>query len=57
MWEVLLSCVGKEVKVNAGNNKVMVLGGGEGFEWEVCADGIRSEHVSEFKYFRFVLAE
>ena len=31
-------------------NKVMVLGGEEGLECEVCMDGIRLEHISEFKY-------
>ena len=38
------------LKVNAGNTKVMVLGGKEGLEFEVCVDGIRLEHVSKFKY-------
>ena len=33
------------LKVNAGKNKVMVLGGDEGLEWEACLDGIRLEHV------------
>ena len=28
----------------------MVLGGEEGLEWEVCVDGMRLDHVSEFKY-------
>ena len=38
------------LEVNAGKSKVMVLGGEEGLECEVCVDGIRLEHVSEFKY-------
>ena len=29
---------------------MIVLGGEEGLEFEVCIDGIRLEHVSEFKY-------
>ena len=37
------------LKVNAGKTKVMVLGGEEGLECEVCVNGI--EHVSEFKCF------
>ena len=28
----------------------MVFGGEEGFECEVCVDGIRLEHVLELKY-------
>ena len=39
------------LKVNAGKCKVIVLGGEEGMECEFCVDGIRLEHVSEFKYF------
>ena len=35
----------------------MVLGGKKGLEWEVCVDGIRVEHVSEFKYLGCVLGE
>ena len=35
----------------------MVLGGEEGLECEVCVDGIRLEHVSEFKYLGCVLDE
>ena len=33
------------MKVNAGKSKVMVLGGEEGLQGEVCVDGIRLEHV------------
>ena len=50
-------CRRKVLKVNAGKNKVMVLGGEEGLECEVCVDGIRLEHVSEFKYLGCVLDE
>ena len=35
----------------------MVFGGEEGLECEVCVDGIRLEHVSEFKYLACVLNE
>ena len=34
----------------AGKSKVMVLGWEEMLECEVYVDGIRLEHVSEFKY-------
>ena len=43
-------CMRRGLKVNAGKSKVMVLGGEEGLECEVCIDGIRLERVSEFKY-------
>ena len=36
------------LKVNGGKSKVMVLGGEEGLECEVCVDGIRIEHASVF---------
>ena len=35
----------------------MLLGGKERLECEVCVDGIRLEHVSEYKYLRCVLDE
>ena len=38
-------------------NKVMVLGGEEELECEVCADEIRLEDVSEFKYSECVMEE
>ena len=41
----------KGLKINAGKSKVMVLNGEEGLECEVYINGIRLEHVSEFKYF------
>ena len=50
-------CRRRGLKVNAGKSKVIVLGGGEGLECEVCVDGIRSEHVSEFKYLVCILDE
>ena len=43
-------CRGRGLKVNAGKNKVMLLGGEEGSECEVCVNGIRLEQVSIFKY-------
>ena len=45
------------LKVNAGNSKMIVLGGEEGLEYEFCVDGIRLEDVSEFKYLGCVLDE
>ena len=47
----------KGLKVNAGKSKVMVLAGEEGLEYEIFVDGIRLEHVSEFKYVEWVLDE
>ena len=38
------------LKVNESKKKVMVLGGEERLECDVCVGGIRLEHVSEFKY-------
>ena len=43
------------LKVNAGKSKVMLLGGEEGLECEVCINRIRLEHGSEFKYLGFIL--
>ena len=48
-------CRRRGLKVNAGKSKVMVLNGKEGLECEVYVDGICLEHVSEFKYFGYVL--
>ena len=50
-------CGRRELKVNPGKNKVMVLNGEEGLECEFHVDGIRLEYVSEFKYFGCVLNE
>ena len=50
-------CKRRGLKFNAGKSKVMVLGGEEGLECDVCLDGIRLEHVSEFKYLGYVLDE
>ena len=42
-------CRRRSLKVNASKSKVIVLGWEEGLECEVCVNGIRLEHVSEFK--------
>ena len=36
---------------------MILLGWEEGLEWEVCVNGIRLEHASEFKYLGCVLDE
>ena len=43
-------CRRRGLKVNAGKRKVMVLGGEGGLECEACLNGIRLEHILEFKY-------
>ena len=43
------------MKVNKGKSKVIVLGGEERLECEVCIDGMQLAHVSEFKYLGCVL--
>ena len=50
-------CKRRVLKVNAGKSKVMVLNGEDGLECEVDVDGIRLEHISEFKYSGCVLDE
>ena len=50
-------CRKRRQSVNAGKSKVMILNGKEGLECEVHVDGIRLEHVSEFKYLGCVLNE
>ena len=50
-------CRRKGLKVNACKRKVMLLGEEEGLEREVCVNGIRLEHVSEFKYLGCILDE
>ena len=55
----LRATVGRSVEVyrrrglkdNADKSKVIVLGGEEVLECEVCVDGIVLEYVPEFKYF------
>ena len=46
-------CRKRGQKVNAGKCKVMVLNAEEGLEREVHLDGIRLEHISEFKFVVF----
>ena len=50
-------CRRRGLKVNASKSKVILFGGEEGFEYEVCLDGIRLAHLSEFKYLGCVLEE
>ena len=50
-------CRRRELKVNAGKNKVMVMNGEEGLECGVHVGGVLLEHVSEFKYLGCVLEE
>ena len=50
-------CRRRGLKVKVGKSKVMLLGGEEGLECEVCVNGICLEHVSEFKYLGCVLDE
>ena len=45
------------MKVNADQGKEILLKGEEGLECDVCADGMRLEYVSEFKYLGCVLDE
>ena len=50
-------CRRRELKVNVGKGKVMVMNREERLECEVHVDGVRLEHVSEFKYLECVLDE
>ena len=50
-------CRRRGMKVSAGKSKVLVLNGMERLEYQVHVDGIRLEHVSEFKYLGCVLNE
>ena len=50
-------CRRRGLKVNAGKRKVMLINGEEGLECEVHVDGVRLEHVSEFRYLGCVLDE
>ena len=45
----------RKLKVKTSKRKVMILNGEKGLECEVQVDGIRLEHVSEFKYFGSIL--
>ena len=48
-------CRSRGMKDNAGKSMVMVMYGEEGLECEVHVDGIRLEHISEFKYLGCIL--
>ena len=50
-------CRRRGLKVNTVKSKVIVLGGEEGLDCEVCIEGIHLEHILEFKYFGCVLVE
>ena len=50
-------CRRRGLNVKERKGKVMLLGGEEGLECEVCIDRIRLEHVSEFKCLGCVLDE
>ena len=50
-------CRRRRLKVNAGKSKVIVRNGEEGLECKIHVDGIRLEHISEFKYMGCVLGE
>ena len=41
-------CKRRGLKVNAGKSSLMVLGGEDGLECEICVNGMRLEYVSEF---------
>ena len=44
-------CGKRSLKINTDKRKVMLLVREEGLQSEVCIDGIRLEHVSEFNFF------
>ena len=48
MGRFVEACGRRDLKVNAGKSKVMVLDWEEGLECEFHVDGIRLERVSEF---------
>ena len=50
-------CRRRSLKVNAGKIKVILVGGEEELECEVCVNRIRLEDVSEFKYLECILDE
>ena len=50
-------CRRRDLKINVGKRKEMVINGEEGLDWEVSADGVKLENVSEFKYLGCVLNE
>ena len=56
-WNRIEVCRRRELKVNAGKSKVMVLNGEEELVCELHIDGIHLEHVSELKYLGCVVDE
>ena len=50
-------CRRSGLKGNACKSNVMLLGMEEGVECELCVDGLRIEHVLEFKYLLCVMDE
>ena len=56
-WPLVEVCRRRGLKVNAGKSMVVVLNGEEGFECKISVDGVRLEHVSVFKNWRYVLDE
>ena len=50
-------CRRRGLKVNAGKSKMMMLGGEEGLECEVCVHGMQLERESESEYLGCVLDE
>ena len=40
-WDILSKCLGGGLKANSGKSKVMLLGGEEGLECEVCIDKVK----------------
>ena len=55
MGRFVEACERIGLKVHPSKSMVMVLGGEEGVECEVCEDGMRLEYVPEFKYLGCVL--
>ena len=50
-------CKRAGMKSNASKSKVIVLGEEEWVECDVCVDGMRLQHMSEFKYLGCILDE
>ena len=50
-------CRKRGLKINAGKSKVMVPNGERGLQCEIHVEGIRLDHISEFKYLWCILEE
>ena len=50
-------CMRRDPNVNVDKIKVVAMNGEEGLKCGVLVDGMRLQHISEFKYFRLVLDE